>query len=153
MLLVFFDLGFLQTFRRVFDTDKLAFTELLGVPNAIRGVGFLRLARQLLAPREPMHIRFSIQEYPLDSILALLSGVYIHVESYFSFLYWKMEYHIEHHMFPMVPSYNLPKLHEVIKDQLPAPKKGLLDAYKEIIPAVIKKSNDPNYFIPVKVPS
>ena len=38
MLLVFFDLGFLQTFRRVFDTDKLAFTELLGVPNAIRGV-------------------------------------------------------------------------------------------------------------------
>ena len=56
-------------------------------------------------------------------------------------------------MFPMVPSYNLPKLHEVIKDQLPAPKKGLLDAYKEIIPAVIKKYNDPNYFIPVKVPS
>jgi len=24
--------------RRAFDTDKLAFTELLGVPNAIRGV-------------------------------------------------------------------------------------------------------------------
>jgi len=23
--------------RRAFDTDKLAFTELLGVPNAIRG--------------------------------------------------------------------------------------------------------------------
>ena len=77
----------------------------------------------------------------------------IRLNPIFSFLYWKMEYHIEHHMFPMVPSYNLPKLHEVIKDQLPAPKKGLLDAYKEIIPAVIKKSNDPNYFIPVKVPS
>ena len=27
--------------RRVFDTDKLAFTELLGVPNAIRGGGVL----------------------------------------------------------------------------------------------------------------
>ena len=77
----------------------------------------------------------------------------IRLNPIFSFLYWKMEYHIEHHMFPMVPSYNLPKLYEVIKDQLPAPKKGLLDAYKEIIPAVIKKSNDPNYFIPVKVPS
>ena len=37
---IFFDLGSLQTIRRVFDTDKLAFTELLGVPNGIRGAGF-----------------------------------------------------------------------------------------------------------------
>ena len=69
----------------------------------------------------------------------------------FSFIYWKMEYHIEHHMFPMVPSYNLPKLHEFIKDQLPKPQ-NLFKAYKEIIPAVIKKSKDPNYYIPVKIP-
>ncbi len=70
----------------------------------------------------------------------------------FSFIYWKMEYHIEHHMFPMVPSYNLPKLHEEIKDQLPKPQ-TLIEAYKEIIPAVIKKSTDPDYFIPVKIPN
>jgi fatty acid desaturase len=69
-----------------------------------------------------------------------------------SFIYWKMEYHIEHHMFPMVPSYNLPKLYEEIKYQLPKPQK-LIEAYKEIIPAVIKKSKDPNYFIPVKIPN
>ncbi len=68
-----------------------------------------------------------------------------------SFIYWSMEYHIEHHMFPSVPSYNLPKLHEAIKDQLPEPK-GLFGAYKEIIPAVIKKSKNPEYFIPVKLP-
>ncbi len=70
----------------------------------------------------------------------------------FSFIYWKMEYHIEHHMFPMVPSYNLPKLHEVIKHHLPRPQ-TLLEAYKEIIPAVIRKSKDPKYFIPVKLPA
>ena len=70
----------------------------------------------------------------------------------FSFIYWKMEYHIEHHMFPMVPSYNLPKLHKVIKNQLPKPL-TLFEAYKEIIPAVIKKSKDPEYFIPVNLPS
>ena len=70
----------------------------------------------------------------------------------FSFIYWKMEYHIEHHMFPMVPSYNLPKLHEEIKDQLPKPQ-TLFEAYKEIIPAVIKKSRNPDYFIPVKIPN
>ena len=62
-----------------------------------------------------------------------------------------MEYHIEHHMFPMVPSYNLPKLYELIKDQLPKRKTGLFDAYKEIIPAVLKQSKDSKYFIPVKI--
>ena len=69
----------------------------------------------------------------------------------FSFIYWKMEYHIEHHMFPMVPSYNLPKLHDVIKDQLPKPQ-TLFEAYREIIPAIIMKSKDSNYYIPVKIP-
>ena len=68
----------------------------------------------------------------------------------FSFIYWKMEYHIEHHMFPMVPSYNLPKLYDVIKDQLPKPQ-TLFEAYKEIIPAVIKKSKNPEYYIPVRL--
>ena len=70
----------------------------------------------------------------------------------FSFIYWKMEYHIEHHMFPMVPSYNLPKLYDAIKDQLPKPQ-TLFEAYKEIIPAVIKKSKNPEYYIPVKLSS
>ena len=68
-----------------------------------------------------------------------------------SFIYWNMEYHIEHHMFPMVPSYNLPKLHKFIKHQLPKPL-SLFEAYKEIIPAVIKKSKNPDYFIEVKLP-
>ncbi|SVA05703.1 uncharacterized protein METZ01_LOCUS58557 [marine metagenome] len=75
----------------------------------------------------------------------------VRLNSIFSFIYWKMEHHIEHHMFPMVPSYNLPKLYEIIKDQLPK-SQSLFEAYKEIIPAVIKKSKNPNYFIPVKVP-
>ena len=75
----------------------------------------------------------------------------IRLNPIFSFIYWKMEYHIEHHMYPMVPSYNLPKLHQLIKHQLPKPQ-TLLQAYKEIIPAVIKKAKDPKYFIPVNIP-
>ena len=31
------------------------------------------------------------------------------------FLYWNMNYHVEHHMFPMVPYHALPKLHEEMK--------------------------------------
>tara|TARA_B100001093_G_C26247714_1_gene767213 strand:- start:55 stop:609 length:555 start_codon:yes stop_codon:yes gene_type:complete len=64
-----------------------------------------------------------------------------------SFLYWKMEYHLTHHMFPTVPSYNLDKLHHHIKDQLPRTNNGLIDAYREIIPAIMKQSKDEDYFL------
>jgi fatty acid desaturase len=70
----------------------------------------------------------------------------------FSFLYWGMEYHIEHHMFPMVPSYNLKKLHEAVKGQMPKPKNGLWDTYKEIIPAIFKQTKDPTYVLKVNLP-
>ena len=68
----------------------------------------------------------------------------------FSFLYWQMEYHIEHHMYPTVPSYNLPKLHQMLKKQMPIPKKGLWGAYKEIIPAIFKQASDPDYKIQIE---
>ena len=80
-----------------------------------------------------------------------LSTRSVRLNPIFSFIYWKMEYHIEHHMFPSIPSYNLPKLHDAIKHQLPKPQ-TLFEAYKEIIPAVIKKTNNPDYYIPVKLP-
>ena len=56
-------------------------------------------------------------------------------------------------MFPTVPSYNLPKLHKLLKNQMPQAKKGLLGAYKEIIPALIRQSKDPNYKLEVLVPN
>jgi fatty acid desaturase len=80
-----------------------------------------------------------------------LSTRSIRLNPVFSFIYWKMEYHIEHHMFPMVPSHQLPKLHDLIKEHLPKPQ-SLFEAYKEIIPAVIKQAKDPNYHIAVHVP-
>ena len=76
----------------------------------------------------------------------------VYLNPVFSFLYWHMEYHIEHHMFPTVPSYNLSKLHVLIKDQIPPSKIGLWDAYKEIIPAIIKQSKNPNYQINITLP-
>ena len=39
----------------------------------------------------------------------------------FRFLYWNMNYHVEHHMFPMVPYHALPELHEEIKHDCPPP--------------------------------
>jgi fatty acid desaturase len=77
----------------------------------------------------------------------------VYLNPVFSFLYWHMEYHIEHHMFPTVPSYNLPKLHNMIKDQLPPANKGLLGAYKEILPAIFKQAKNPDYKITLSVPN
>ena len=76
----------------------------------------------------------------------------VYLNPIFSFLYWQMEYHIEHHMFPSVPSYNLPKLHAMIKNQMPSARKGLYGAYKEILPAVFKQAKDPTYKIPLTIP-
>ena len=36
------------------------------------------------------------------------------------YLYWNMNYHVEHHMFPLVPYHALPRLHELVKADMPA---------------------------------
>ncbi len=77
----------------------------------------------------------------------------VKLNPFLNFLCWNMEYHLEHHMYPMIPSYNLKKLHELIKDQLPPAKKNLWEAYKEIIPAIIKQAKNPNYKIDVQLPN
>jgi fatty acid desaturase len=76
----------------------------------------------------------------------------VHLNPIFSFLYANMNYHIEHHMFPMVPYYNLPKVHELIKNQCPPPYRGLWEAYKEIIPALIRQRKDPGWYIKRPLP-
>ena len=63
------------------------------------------------------------------------------------FIYWNMNYHIEHHMFPMVPYHTLPKLHAMIKDDLPAPNTGIADGYKEVVAALWKQLSEPDYRI------
>ena len=47
---------------------------------------------------------------------------------------------------------NLDKLHHHIKDQLPKPNNGLINAYSEIIPALIKQKEDTSYFIKKDIP-
>ena len=50
------------------------------------------------------------------------------------FIYMNMNYHIEHHMFPMVPFHRLPELHALIRDDLPEPCPSIFAAYCEMLP-------------------
>ncbi len=49
---------------------------------------------------------------------------------FFSFLYWNMNYHIEHHMYPNIPFYQLPILHQNIKLEMPKSDTGLFRLFK-----------------------
>ena len=64
-----------------------------------------------------------------------------------------MEFHLEHHMYPMVPSYNLKKLRKEIDDQLPKPFNSLFDFYKQVLPSVIALATNPNNYYKVKLSS
>lgn len=68
------------------------------------------------------------------------------------YLYWNMGYHVEHHMFPLVPYHALPRLHELMVDDCPPAYNGLLAAYREIIPALLRQSRDPEYFVQRPLP-
>lgn len=55
------------------------------------------------------------------------------------FIYWNMNYHVEHHMFPMVPYHALPRLHALIRDDLPAPSPTMWAAYREMMPVLMRQ--------------
>jgi Na+-transporting NADH:ubiquinone oxidoreductase subunit F len=69
------------------------------------------------------------------------------------YLYLNMNYHIEHHMFPLVPYHALPALHQLVKHDFPKPYKSILDAYREIIPALKKQSKDPSFYVRRELPA
>lgn len=69
------------------------------------------------------------------------------------FIYWNMNYHVEHHMFPMVPYHALPKLHELLKGDLPAPTLSMWACYKEMIPVWWRQLRGEDYFIVRQLPA
>jgi fatty acid desaturase len=69
------------------------------------------------------------------------------------FLYWHMNYHLEHHMFPMVPYHNLARLHEAMKADCPKPYNGFLAAWREIIPVLFRQLKDRDYCIQRELPT
>ena len=69
------------------------------------------------------------------------------------YLYWAMNYHLEHHMFPLVPYHNLAKLHELVKTDTPKPYNGLLEAWREILPTLLRQRKDPAHYVKRDLPT
>jgi MocE subfamily Rieske [2Fe-2S] domain protein len=68
------------------------------------------------------------------------------------YIYWNMGYHVEHHMFPLVPYHALPRLHAAVKDDCPAPYPGLLAAWREILPTLLRQVKEPSYHVKRRLP-
>ncbi len=70
----------------------------------------------------------------LDSTRSFRTNAFV------SFLYLNMENHVEHHLYPQVPFYSLPALHEAIKDQLPEPDPGFWRTSLEALSVAIRRT-------------
>ena len=67
------------------------------------------------------------------------------------FLYWHMNWHIEHHMYTSIPCYNLKLLHHVISYDMPEPR-SLWDAWVEMRKTWKKQKTEHNYEFDTPVP-
>jgi fatty acid desaturase len=68
------------------------------------------------------------------------------------FIYWNMNYHVEHHMFPMVPFHALPALHTEIAADLAPMTPSIAAAFAEFMPVLIRQRRDPDVFINRQLP-
>ena len=112
----------------------------------------------LMLPRvigEPMHgVLRALQHGGLETEAAdhRRTTRSMYVSQPLQWLYCNMNFHIEHHMYPMVPFYALPALHEEIKDQLPVPTAGVRAGMAEIVTTMRRQRVDPDYRLPGRIP-
>jgi len=67
-----------------------------------------------------------------------------------SFLYWNMNYHIEHHTYAAVPFYNLKKLHKAMASDCPEPARGYFRGVGKILGIMKQQKQNPDWcYIPV----
>lgn len=60
-------------------------------------------------------------------------------------LYWNMNFHVEHHLYPGIPFHALPKLNQLIAQELPEPTAGAVRANLEILRVIGHQTTDPTW--------
>ena len=93
---------------------------------------------------EAQHIGLTdkVSDYRINTRTILLNPL-------LGFLYWQMNYHIEHHMYAAVPFYHLAELHELVKDDLPHCPRGITGTWAQIVSILRRQKREPGYqFVP-----
>ena len=67
------------------------------------------------------------------------------------FLYWRMNWHLEHHMYAGIPCYNLKKLHQLVAHDMPKVR-TLRGAWQEMRETWEKQKIDPGYEFDTPLP-
>jgi fatty acid desaturase len=137
--------------KKVFRNARIFLTSfLLIIVISIYAQSWLLIVL-LLLPRwvgEPMHGILRITQHG-----ALATGIRDHrkttrtmyVNPLLQFFYCNMNYHIEHHMFPMVPFHSLEKLHRELKTQMPEPSRGVTAAMGEVFSTMREQRKRSDY--------
>ena len=68
------------------------------------------------------------------------------------FLYWRMNWHLEHHMYAGVPCYNLKKLYYEVAHDMPEPR-TLRSAWREMLDTWNRQQEDPDYQYDTPLPA
>jgi fatty acid desaturase len=76
----------------------------------------------------------------------------VRVPRWVQFLYFNMNYHIEHHMYPLVPFHALAGMHERVKDHYPRKYQGIWSVYRDLVPTLVRQVKDPDHFIEQELP-
>ena len=113
-------------------------------------IGIPTLIGSWLMPVYGLTQHAGLQENVLDHRLNCRT---VYMNRIHRYLYWNMNYHVEHHMFPLVPYHALPALHKLVKEDCPRPYNGIIEAFKEIIPTILKQRKDPTYYVKRELPA
>jgi fatty acid desaturase len=75
----------------------------------------------------------------------------ITLDPFSQLLYWRMNWHLEHHMYAAVPCYNLRKLYRTLASDMPKPR-SLAEAWREMRETWRKQQEDPGYQFSTPLP-
>jgi len=67
----------------------------------------------------------------------------IRVSWFIKTFFWGLDDHVDHHLYPIVPSRNLPRLHRVLEKDLPVPD-NIFGCWVEMFEISREKDKDPN---------
>ena len=76
----------------------------------------------------------------------------ITLDPFSHFIYWRMNWHLEHHMFAAVPCYNLRRLYKTLASDMPRPC-TLVGSWREMRETWKRQKKDPDYQFETPLPA